>query len=328
MLQDILKNKNCFKLVCGAGNEDAKEVEKLVALYAKAGANYFDLSAREDVVKAAYKGLERVISTDKLKEYYFNVSVGIKGDPHVSKAYIDNIGCISCGACKKICLQKAIKSDQNIYKIDQKRCIGCGFCIKNCPQNTIISKSENKPLDQVLPSIIDLGIDSIELHIVSNDTEKIYQQWNVINNIFDGVLSICTDRTHIGDIELINRLKFMIKDRKEFSTIIQADGAPMSGCNDENSTTLQAIATAQIVDRAKLPVYLMLSGGTNSKTTQFAKSFDINAHGVAIGSYGRMIVREYIDRDDFLENKEVFNKAFEIAKNLVDKSMKYMGDDK
>ena len=30
MLKDLLEDKKCFKLVCGAGNEDADEVEKLV----------------------------------------------------------------------------------------------------------------------------------------------------------------------------------------------------------------------------------------------------------------------------------------------------------
>ena len=45
MLKDLLEAKKCFKLVCGAGNEDAAEVEKLVMLYAKAGCKFFDLSS-------------------------------------------------------------------------------------------------------------------------------------------------------------------------------------------------------------------------------------------------------------------------------------------
>ena len=43
MLLDIFKEKKAFKLVCGAGNEDAEEIEKLVALYSKAGCNFFDI---------------------------------------------------------------------------------------------------------------------------------------------------------------------------------------------------------------------------------------------------------------------------------------------
>ena len=45
MLKNLLESKKCFKLICGAGNEDVKEVEKLVALYSKAGCRFFDLSA-------------------------------------------------------------------------------------------------------------------------------------------------------------------------------------------------------------------------------------------------------------------------------------------
>jgi hypothetical protein len=44
----------------------------------------------------------------------------------------------------------------------------------------------------------------------------------------------------------------------------------------------------------------------------------VNINGVAIGSFARKIVKEFTSRDDFLSNQEVFNKALNIAKNLVD----------
>lgn len=325
MLQDVLNSRKCFKLVCGAGNEDATEVEKLVALYARAGACYFDLSAREDVVRAARNGLQRVIPPDQLANFYLNVSVGIKGDPHVSKARIDQAICTECGRCKEVCLQKAVLEDSGRYAINPTRCIGCGACIRECPVTAITSYSQNTPLDEVLPGLINMGLDSIELHAVSDDEEGIEEQWRIINRYFDGILSLCVDRSHLGDAQLIRRIKRLICDRKDFSTIIQADGAPMSGCDDKYETTLQALATAQIVQRAQLPVFLMLSGGTNSKTAEMAALFDIPAHGVALGSYARMIVRDYIDRNDFLSNDAVFNEALVIAKELVASSLKHMG---
>lgn len=325
MLQQVLSNKKCFKLVCGAGNEDALEVEKLVALYAKAGACYFDLSAKEDVVHAAKSGLRRVIPAEHLNNFFLNVSVGIKGDPHVSKASIDAITCISCGRCKDVCLQKAILEESGIYSINATRCIGCGSCIRECPVTAISAYSQNTPLDEVLPPLLKLGIDSIELHAVSDDEEGIAEQWRIINGYFDGVLSLCVDRSHLGDAQLIQRINSLISNRKEFTTIIQADGAPMSGCDDKYETTLQALATAQIVQRANLPVFLMLSGGTNSKTAEMASLFGIPANGVALGSYARMIVRNYIEREDFLSNDVVFNEALIIARRLVDDSLKFMG---
>ena len=323
-LSFILKNKRCFKLVCGAGNEDAGEVEKLVAVYAQAGANYFDLSAREDVVRAARRGLERVISKGLRHNYFFNVSVGIAGDPHVRKALISGQKCKACGLCQKACQQKAILPEGNKYAVIKTRCIGCGACVEVCLAAAISFITENKDLNLVLPPLVELGLDSLELHAVTGDEETAYVQWLAMNKIFPGILSLCLDRSHLGDKQLIVRIKRFISGRKDFTTIIQADGAPMSGGDDRYNTTLQALATADIVNKAKLPVWLLVSGGTNSKTAKLARLFEINAHGVAIGSFARKIIRKYIDRSDFLENKKVFNHACKIAKQLVDKSLRYL----
>ena len=85
MLKDLLETKNCFKLVCGAGNEDADEVEKLVTIYSLAGCQFFDVCAKPEIVDAAKKGLENAGIKD---DRYICVSVGIDGDPHITKAII------------------------------------------------------------------------------------------------------------------------------------------------------------------------------------------------------------------------------------------------
>ena len=43
MLKNILDSKRCFKLICGAGNEDIESVKRLVYVYALAGCKIFDL---------------------------------------------------------------------------------------------------------------------------------------------------------------------------------------------------------------------------------------------------------------------------------------------
>lgn len=126
MLKELLEAKKCFKLVCGAGNEDASEVEKLVALYSAAGCKFFDLSAKPEIVEAAKRGLRE-------REGYLCVSVGIKGDPHVRKAQIDYEKCAGCHKCEEICPQKTIKH----CKVKTSRCIGCGKCYSVCRHGAV-----------------------------------------------------------------------------------------------------------------------------------------------------------------------------------------------
>ena len=307
MLEDLLKTNKCFKLVCGAGNEDAAEVEKLVKLYSSAGCKFFDLSAKPEIVDAAKLGLED-------KEGYLCVSVGIKGDPHVRKACIDGEKCVGCHKCEEICPQKAIKGS----KINTARCIGCGKCANICKHDAISYVSENKDLSEVLPSLIEKGIDCIELHAMGENDDEVFKKWQYINENFNGLLSICTARGHLSEEKMLARIKAMTAYREPFSTIVQADGFPMSGGKDDYKTTLQAVSTAEIVQNAKLPVYIMLSGGTNSKTAELAKICGINYNGIAIGTFARKIVSRYIDRPDFLANKYAFEDALKIAKALVD----------
>ncbi len=305
MLEGLLKSGQCFKLVCGAGNEDAVEVEKLVALYSSAGCKFFDLSAKPEIVKAAKRGLR--------SEAALCVSVGIKGDPHVNKANIDYEKCKSCGICDRVCPQKAI-----IYhKVKQFRCIGCGKCAKACPQKAINYLSQNLELDKVLPPLIDMGVDCIELHAMGEDDNEVFEKWNYMNDKFDGMLSICTARKNLSDEKMISRIKEMISIRKPYTTIIQADGYPMSGSSDDFKTTVQAVATAELVQNEGFPVYLMLSGGTNSKTAELAKLCGVNYSGIAVGTFARKIVRKYIERDDFLTNIQVFDEAVGVAKKLI-----------
>ncbi len=309
MLKEVLEAKNCFKLVCGAGNEDAKEVEKLVAVYAKAGCRFFDLSASEEIIDAARRGLEFAGVNDA----YLCVSVGIKNDPHVNKAVVDYKKCISCCSCDEVCPQGAIK----YAKVKKYKCIGCGRCAKICPKGAISYVSEEKDLHEVLPPLIEKGIDCIEFHAMGLNDDEILQKWNYINEIYSGILSLCTSRGKLSDEKLVERVKKLTSVRQPYTTIIQADGFPMSGGKDDFKTTLQAVATAEIVQNENLPVYLLLSGGTNSKTAELAKLCGINVNGVSVGSFARKIVKKYIEHEDLFRNKYAFEDAVKIAKDLI-----------
>lgn len=310
MLKELLETKHCFKLVCGAGNEDIEEIKRLVYLYAIAGCRFFDLSANGDVILAAKEALDIA----KVYDAYLCVSVGIKNDPHVKKAVIDYDRCVNCGACEEICPEGAI----HYAKVKKEKCIGCGRCWRVCSRAAISYISEEKDLNEVLPKIVETGIDCIELHAMGLNDEEVFSKWKYINDNFEGLLSICTSRGQLSDEAMVKRIEKMLENRKPYSTIVQSDGFPMSGGDDNYKSTLQAVATGEIVQNAKLPVYLILSGGTNAKTTELAKMCDISYHGVAVGSYARKIVRRYVERPDFWTNPEVLNSALEIAKPLID----------
>lgn len=310
MLKELLETKHCFKLVCGAGNEDIEEIKRLVYLYAVAGCRFFDLSANGDVILAAKEALDIA----KVYDAYLCVSVGIKNDPHVKKAVIDYDRCVNCGACEEICPEGAI----HYAKVKKEKCIGCGRCWRVCSRAAISYISEEKDLNEVLPKIVETGIDCIELHAMGLNDEEVFSKWKYINDNFEGLLSICTSRGQLSDEAMVKRIEKMLENRKPYSTIVQSDGFPMSGGDDNYKSTLQAVATGEIVQNAKLPVYLILSGGTNAKTTELAKMCDISYHGVAVGSYARKIVRRYVERLDFWTNPVVLNSALEIAKPLID----------
>ena len=74
----------------------------------------------------------------------------------------------------------------------------------------------------------------------------------------------------------------------------------------------------KVIQNAELPVYIMLSGGTNSKTAELAKMCGINYWGIAIGSWARKIVKPYVLQNDFWENRDVQDKAIKVAKKLIE----------
>lgn len=315
-----------FKLVCGAGNEDAESVKRLVFVYASAGCRLFDLSARKEILDAAKEGARLA----GVKDASYCVSIGIKGDKHISKAKINPSKCVKCGNCFRNCPNDAIKlnlprpakdgSGEGASPVlSEKKCIGCGICCQKCPSGAITMEEKDVNYREILPYMVQNGVEYIELHIMGHDKDDLAKKWQVINECNPKYASICIDRENFGNKEVLDRIKEMISVRKPYTTIIQADGVPMSGGSDDYKTTLQAVAMAEVIQNAELPVYIMLSGGTNSKTAELAKMCGIDYWGIAIGSWARKIVKPYVIQEDFWENSKSQQKAIKTAKELTDK---------
>ncbi len=311
MLKDLLEQKNCFKLICGAGNEDVDAVEKLIAVYSAAGCNFFDICADTNVIKAAKRGLSRVKTNEKK---YLCISVGTSNDIHFQKARIDKTICLGCFNCVSSCPQKAINTK---LEVNTEKCIGCGKCESTCPAKSIFFEEKKTDLKQMLSSLPLEEIDCIELHI-GNEKDSI-EKWNILQENFPKILSICIGRKYFSNEEIKQILKKLLQNRKPYSTIIQADGTPMSGGNDDYATTLQAVATGNLIQNENLKQFLILSGGTNSKTKELSEICSVNINGVAVGSYARKIVSKYIDRPDFWDNQQNFEEATSVARSFITK---------
>jgi Fe-S-cluster-containing hydrogenase component 2 len=319
-LKEIFADRRCFKLVCGAGNEDVEEVRRLATIYTLAGVTMLDLSANPDVVRAATKGVDAAYKLGDscgrkvTMRPYLNVSIGLKGDPHVRKAAIDSIACNQCGACLDACGQQAINKE---FIVLRYKCIGCGKCEEVCASGAITFSHKKVNFRQVLPRCIDVGTETLELHAVTSDDRAVMRDWRLLNSLVtNNFISICLDRSLLSNRHLIERVRALREVTGE-RMIVQADGVPMSGEGDDFNTTLQAVACADIVAKADFPVVILLSGGTNSKTGILARQCGVKAHGVAVGSFARKQIKHLVARPDFDENMDSLMDAVSMAESLI-----------
>jgi len=252
----------------------------------------------------------------KLKNYtrpYLTVSIGMPGDHHVRKAKIIENKCTKCNACIPVCPTDAIP---DILTIIESRCIGCGACGVACQDDAIGYSHKEIEIETVLKDCVNAGVENIELHAAVLDDEPVLHEWEIVNNINPfGFNSVCLDRGYLSNHGIKTRIQKMLEicpDRM----IVQADGIPMAGGQDDYRTTLQAVACADIVDKFAFPVFILLSGGTNSLSIELSKKCSVPYAGVSIGTYARHLIYEYINDPKFPE-KSILDAAVNKAKLLV-----------
>jgi ferredoxin len=332
VMRDLLARGKYFKLVCGAGNEDADEVRLLALIYTLTGANGLDVSATLKVVEAcmdgidlAYEHAERLGLEIPIRPF-ITVSVGMSGDHHVRKAFIVD-DCVDCGKCIPVCPTDAIPDN---YVIISEKCIGCGNCEAICPPKVAAVRYEHndKVLREILPLCLAAGAENIELHAAVPGDEKILEEWEMVSEAQpNNFISMCLDRYHLSNMHLIERIRAAQKIAGD-RIIIQADGVPMSGGADDFNTTLQAIAIADVIqkdlkikdkDFQDLPI--LLSGGTNGKTAEMARMCNVPFQGVSIGTHARKIVKSWIEIQNFEQDLDAIREALVPATDLVDRNI-------
>jgi len=321
----ILEQALYFKVVCGAGNEDPEEVYRLSLVYTLAGALGIDVSANVQVVEAAMRGVDRALDlagpmgVEIVTRPFINVSVGLKGDPHVRKARILEANCTGCGLCLDACDQEAVGDDP--YQVITARCIGCGQCAGACEFEAIEFYTRKVDFHDILPRCIQAGAENLELHAIIADDEAVMEDWRIINQVLpDQFVSMCLDRSQLGNERLRRRIH-LAKELAGERLMIQADGAPMSGGADDFRTTLQAVATADEVQKMNLGARILVSGGTNRKTGELVRLCGLTVHGVSVGTNARNLVRAEIKQPDFDTNSELVKTALDKAGRLVRANM-------
>ena len=316
-----LEDGEFFKLICGAGNEDADEVERLSYVYTLAGTRGIDVSARSEIVAAANRGVRSAHRNAarfdaEVFDPFVTVSVGMPGDHHVRKAVI-NDACTVCNACIPVCPTDAIPETLEII---QARCIGCGACGIACTDGAIDFFHNAIDTRATLDACVAEGAENIELHVAIPDHEATLREWDVVLEALpEGFVSVCLDRGHLSNLDLVERIERMAAQAPD-RTIIQADGIPMSGGRNDYNTTLQTIATADVVVKSQIPVFVLLSGGTNALSGEMARLSGVPYAGVAIGTYARHLVYEFINEEGFFERDDLIRDAVSVASALVEAS--------
>ena len=212
-------------MICGAGNEDALYVKKLALVYTLAGAKILDVSCSVKVIEHAMEGIDLAYKlAEELGEDigvrpFIMASIGMPGDHHVRKSYIDPTLCLGCRLCIPVCPTNAIpegfiselemwkelggsyeQEDQSKEIVIKDLCIGCGKCSNICPKDDIISYRHNaRELRELLPKCMEAGAETFELHAAVGEDDVTMEEWKVLNEInSSNYNSMCLDRLNLG----------------------------------------------------------------------------------------------------------------------------------
>lgn len=294
-----------FKLICGASFQHLPEIRNLTLVYALAGADCIDVAADPAVIAVAQEALTQFAQirqhlwevsarmprselpdwqkrldpttgpiTDHARSHitaqmtiesrpWLMVSLNDGEDPHFRKATFDPATCPSdCPRpCVNICPTQAIQ----LQGVIESRCYGCGRCIPVCPLQHIQAQSYVSAPASLMPQLMAIGIDAVELHTQINRVEDFRRLWQALNPWLDQLKLVaisCPDGEGVMDYlwslyETIAPLPCPL--------IWQTDGRPMSG-DIGAGTTHRAIQFAQKVLAHGPPGYVQVAGGTNNST--------------------------------------------------------------
>jgi Fe-S-cluster-containing hydrogenase component 2 len=346
-LQSLNRGK-WFKLICGASFGHLPAIRNLAIAYTLAGADCIDVAADLAVIAATTEGIGIAKKLARLggsthveidRQPWLMVSLNDGIDPHFRKAEFNPLQCpVDCSRpCERVCPADAI-AERGVI---ESRCYGCGRCLPICPLGLISTDDRAATPQLIFPQLgtID-GIDAIEIHTQPDRLDDFGRLWDILSPVADRLklLAIsCPDSD-----ELIPYLRSIYATiaatyhpfKLPFTLLWQTDGRPMSG-DIGAGTTHAAIKLGEKVLAAGLPGYVQLAGGTNHYTVPKLRERQLlpcgiipngkHVHGVAYGSYARVLLSPILDELDArthnpgkLEaHRDLLSAAVAIATELV-----------
>ncbi len=329
-----LQNGNWFKLICGASSQHIPTIRSCAIAYAIAGADCIDLAADPAIILAVKDAIASIQTQYPQVNPWLMVSLNDGEDPHFRKAEFDPNHCPSdCDRpCEKVCPTNAIQFSSNASGVVDELCYGCGRCLPICPIQSIQARSYVYSPEIIVPTVLNLGIDAIEIHTQigrSADFSKLWQTLKPNLHHLKLIAVSCPDGP--GMVEYLQDLNQIISPSNlPCAFIWQTDGRPMSGDIGDGATRA-CIKLGQKVLALGLPGFVQLAGGTNDHTVEKLIQLGLfpaqpqtrHLAGIAYGSYARSQLQSVLTElerrssNRLEQHPDLLEDSIKIATNLI-----------
>jgi Fe-S-cluster-containing hydrogenase component 2 len=329
-----LQNGNWFKLICGASSQHIPTIRSCAIAYAIAGADCIDLAADPAIILSVKDAIAAIQIQYPEVNPWLMVSLNDGEDPHFRKAEFDPLLCPShCDRpCEKVCPTNAIQFEAEFSGVIDERCYGCGRCLPICPIQSIQARSHIYAPDIIVPTVLKLGIDAIEIHTQIGRSADFTKLWQTLKpNLHQLKLIAVSCPDGPGMVEYLQELNQIIAPADlPCAFIWQTDGRPMSGDIGDGATRA-CIKLGQKVLALGLPGFVQLAGGTNDHTVEKLTQLGLfppqnktrHLAGVAYGSYARSQLQsvlselEHRQSHQIEQHPDLLAESVKIATNLI-----------
>ncbi|MEN9203492.1 MAG: LdpA C-terminal domain-containing domain [Thermostichus sp. DG_1_6_bins_120] len=281
-----------------------------------------DLAADPAIVRAAQQGIRWAQAEDpQAGSPWVMVSINDGEDVHFRKAVLTDPVCpADCPQpCVAVCPPHALVplTTSGTVHIQADLCYGCGRCEPVCPHRRIATPNHPVPVVEVLPSLIELGIQAVEIHTHIGRQAQFGQLWAYLRPWLRQLEAVSVSFNDGPGLEGYLRDLLALMDPLPKVLIWQADGRPMSGDIASGPGTSKAtLRLAHKVLSMGLPGYVQLAGGTNAQTVPLLDPRWPVA-GLAFGSYARQLVATYFQGQAGSAHQQELTAGIPLAKQLV-----------